>query len=181
MSRAVPAAVDLDFSGRRRPPGALGWLMLVCGALAALGVLHEFDVAETRAAEARHAYERARRETAVARPVRLPAAPLTDVERRAALGVVAGLGRDWNALLAALEAAADDPGLALLALDQDGAKGRLKLSGEARNLPEVFAFVKRLEAIPALRDVRLAGYAFRQDGPIQVVGFDLQARWEAQP
>jgi hypothetical protein len=181
VSRAVPSAVDLDFSGRRRPPGALGWLMLACGALAALGVLHEFDVAETRVAEARHAYERARRQTAVARPARPPAAPLTDPERRAAIGVAVGLGRDWNALLAALETAADDPGLALLELDQDGAKGRLKLSGEARNLPEVFAFVKRLEAIPALRDVRLAGYAFRQDGPIQVVGFELQARWEAQP
>lgn len=181
MSRAVPSAVDLDFSGRRRPPGALGWLMLVCGGLAALGVLHEFDVAETRLAEARHAYERARRHSAVARPVHLPAAPLNDSERRAALGLVASLGRDWNALLAALESAADDPGLALLELDQDGAKGRLKFSGEARNLPEVFAFVKRLEAIPALREVRLAGYAFRQDGPIQVVGFDLQARWEARP
>lgn len=181
MSRAVLAAVDLDFSGRRRPPGSLGWLMLACGALAALGVLHEFDVAETRLAEARHAYERIRRHRAVARPVHLPAAPLTDPERRAALGVAAGLGRDWNALLAALESAADDPGLALRELDQDGAKGRLKLSGEARNLPEVFAFVKRLEAIPALRDVRLVSYAFRQDGPIQVVGFDLQARWEVQP
>lgn len=181
MSRTVPPAVDLEFSGRRRAPDALGWLMLACGALAALGVLHEFDVAETRVAEARHAYERARRQTPVAQPVRPSVAPLDDAERRAVLGVVAGLGRDWNALLAALEAAADDPGLALLELDQDGAKGRLKLSGEARNLPEIFAFVKRLEAIPALRDVRLAGYAFRQDGPLQVVGFELQARWEMRP
>lgn len=181
MSRAVPPAVDLDFSGRRRPPGALGWLMLVGGLSAAVGVLHEFDVAETRLAEERHAYERARRHSAVARPVRSPEPPLTDPERHAALGLAGSLGRDWHALLVALEAAADDPGLALLELDQDGAKGRLKLSGEARNLPEVFAFVKRLEAIPALRDVRLASYAFHQDGPLQVVGFDLQARWKAQP
>lgn len=181
MSRAVPPAVDLDFSGRRRPPGALGWLMLVGGLSAAVGVLHEFDVAETRLAEERHAYERARRQTTPAQPARPSVAPLADAEHRAVLGLAGSLGRDWHALLAALEAAADDPGLALLEMDQDGAKGRLKLSGEARNLPEVFAFVKRLEAVPALRDVRLASYAFRQNGPLQVVGFDLQARWEAQP
>ena len=102
-------------------------------------------------------------------------------EARPALAVARVLQRDWRALLGTLEAAAQDPGVALLTLEQDGGRGGLRLSGEARSLPEVFAYVKRLEADGGLRDVRLGSYEFHASGPQQVVGFTVTARWEARP
>ena len=72
-------------------------------------------------------------------------------------------------------------GIALLALDQEGARGGLRLTGEGRSLPEVFAYVKRLEAGGVLREVRLGSYEFHASGPLQVVGFTVTAHWEVAP
>jgi hypothetical protein len=80
--------------------------------------------------------------------------------------------------LSSIGNAAADPGVALLEVEQDGAKGSLKIAGEARTLPEVFAFAKRLEVDDVLREVRLSGYTLRRDGPTPVIGFSIQARWE---
>ena len=178
--RRAPPRPNLDFSGSLRRPSALGWLLLAFGFVASAGVVHEYDVLETRVAEETHALARLRRNgnTGAALQAR-PGVPLTEAELKPALAVARALNRDGLALLALLEQAADDPGVALLEVDQDGSKGLLKLAGEARSLPEAFAFVQRLETGGMLREARLSGYEFRHDGPQQGVRFTAQARWEA--
>jgi hypothetical protein len=175
--RRAPLPPDLDFSGRARRTSALGWLVLAFGVIASAGVLHEYDVLETRVAEESHALARARHiadggRAAAVRP------PLAEAELKPALAVAQALNRDWQALSSSIGNAAADPGVALLELEQDGPRGMLKIAGEARALPEVFAFAKRLEASDVLREVRLSGYTLRSDGPTPVIGFSIQARWE---
>lgn len=178
--RRAPPGPNLDFSGGLRRPSALGWLLLAFGLVASAGVVHEYDVLETRVAEETHALARVRRngDAGAALQAR-PGVPLTDAELKPALAVAHALNRDGLALLSLLEQAADDPGVALLEVDQDATKGLLKLAGEARNLAEAFAFVQRLETGGMLREARLSGYEFRHDGPQQGVRFTAQARWEA--
>lgn len=179
MRRHAPPCPNLDFAGGLRRPSVLGWLLLGFGLVASAGVLHEYDGLETRVADETRALARVRRYAEAGRvtPARAPA-PVAEAELKPARAVARALNRDGLALLAALEQAADDPGVALLEVDQDGTRGLLKLAGEARSLPEAFAFVERLEA-RGLRDARLSGYEFRQEGPVQVVRFHAQVRWEA--
>lgn len=179
MPRRAPPCPNLDFAGGLRRPSLLGWLLLGCGLVAAAGVLHEYDVLETRVVDEARALARAQRQAAAggARPAR-PPAPLAEAELKPALALARALNRDGLALLSALEQAADDPGVALLEVDQDGTRGVVKLAGEARSLPEAFAFVERLAA-GGLREARLSGYEFRPEGPAQVLRFTVQARWEA--
>ena len=59
--RRAPAPPDLDFAAGLRCPSALGWLLLAFGMIASAGVLHEYDVLETRVAEEAHGLARARR------------------------------------------------------------------------------------------------------------------------
>jgi hypothetical protein len=173
----APSPPDLDLAGGIRRPSALGWLLLAFGVIASAGVLHEYDVLENRVAEETRALTRARRmgdggRVAPTRP------PPGEAELKPALAVARVLNRDWQALLSSIGNAAADPGVALLEVEQDGAKGSLKIAGEARTLPEVFAFAKRLEVDDVLREVRLSGYTLRRDGPTPVIGFSIQARWE---
>ncbi len=180
--RRAPAPPDLDFAAGLRCPSALGWLLLAFGMIASAGVLHEYDVLETRVAEEAHGLARARRHVEGGRVAQArPRMPLKEAELKPALAVARALNRDWPVLLATIGNAAADPGMALLDVEQDGAKELLKLAGEARNLPEVFAFVKRLEAGGVLSDVRLSGYALRNEGAMPVVAFNVQARWGASP
>lgn len=176
--RRAPPCPNLDFAGRLRRPSLLGWLLLGFGLVASAGVLHEYDVLETRVADETRALTRIQRQTATGQttPARQPA-PVVEAELKSALAVAHALNRDGLALLSALEQAADDPGVALLEVDQEGNRSQLKLVGEARSLPEAFAFVERLETV-GVRDARLSGYAFHQDGSMQVLRFNVQARWE---
>lgn len=176
--RSAPSALDLDFARHRRPPSLTGWLLLAFGVAASLAVLQEYDVLETRVAEEAHRLERARRGLARQSVAARPVPPPGDAELKPALAVADALRRDWPGLLAGLEQATDDPGVALLELEQDGTRGALRLAGQARALTEVFALVSRLEAVPGLREVRLASYGFHDEGAVQVVDFSLQARWE---
>lgn len=176
----APPPLGLDFVGGLRRPGWLGWAVLAFGVIAAVGVLHEYDVLETRVAEAAHALTRTKHGLDL-RASGVDRAPVTEQEARPARAVAQLLQRDWRAVLGVLETAGDDPGIALLALDQEGARGGLRLTGEGRSLPEVFAYVKRLEAGGVLREVRLGSYEFHASGPLQVVGFTVTARWEVAP
>lgn len=180
MGRRAPPPLDLDFAGGARRPSLLGWLVLAAGLAAALGVLHEYDVLEGRVAEEEHRVQRLKRalDRAATRDPAL--APPSEGELRPALRAAQGLLRDWPGLLAHLELAADDPAIAVLALDLDGSPGSLKLAGEAGSLAGVFEFVRRMGQGGGLRDVRLTHYDFHAVAGVQSVGFTLTARWESQ-
>lgn len=181
MSPRPPPPLALDRVARRRWPSLLGWVLLAFGLSAVAGVLFEYLALDARLADETRLLARARRAVDARGGGGAPPRPLADGEIRPALAVAGLLARDWTGLLAELERAADDPGVALLELEQDAATGSLRLAGEARTLSEVFAFVSRLEAGPRVRQPRLAGYALRAGEGEPVVSFQLTARWEARP
>lgn len=180
--RRAPPPLALDFAERGRRLSWVGVLMLATGIAALAGVMHEYEVLENQRDEALRRVERFRR--AIDRQAGLrPAAAgvVSEQELRPALGVARLLRRDWPGVFAALEGAADDPGIAVLGVDLEGPRGTVKLVGEARNLPEVFAFARRLEGAGGLAEVRLVSYAFQASASMPNVGFTLAARWEGKP
>jgi hypothetical protein len=86
------------------------------------------------------------------------------------------LNQPWDRLLKDLAAAAS-PDLALLTLEADGVRGRLRLLGEGKNLDEVLAYVHRLGASSSLMHPELVSHEMRQVDGQPVVGFTIQAGW----
>ncbi|WP_374485572.1 PilN domain-containing protein [Zoogloea sp.] len=179
--RRAPPPLALDFAGQGRRLGWVGALMLATGVAALAGVMHEYAVLENQRDEALRWVERFRRAIDRQAGLRPAAGVVSEQELRPALGVARLLRRDWPGVFAALEGAADDPGIAVLGVDLEGPRGTVKLVGEARNLPEVFAFARRLEGAGGLAEVRLVSYAFQASASVPSVGFTLAARWEGKP
>jgi hypothetical protein len=94
--------------------------------------------------------------------------------------VLAELGVDWNGLLDGLERAAS-PDAVLLEVRPDVLKGQLRLAGEARNLPELLKYVRRLEAHAPLTDVALEEHETAHDDPQKPVRFVINAHWRQTP
>lgn len=167
--------LQIDFV--RRPPvaSALGWLLLLCG-LAGIAVV----LADTLAAreQLRSAQEQLDRQTRHARaPAPRRAVPMVAPERqRSADRASAALQRPWGDLLLALEAQTDSR-VAVLALQGNGEDGSLRLSGEARSMKDVAAYLERLRGQPALRSVVLSSHEGRSEAGVGLVRFTLDAQW----
>lgn len=176
--RLAPPPLSLDFAQRIRQPGWLGGLMLAVGLVATTGVLYEYYELNTCLAEETHRLLRLKRDFGKRQASSsITATPVLEAELKPALGIARILRREWSGLFGSLEQATDDPGVVLLSMDQDGVRGSLKLTGEGRNLHEVFAYIQRLNNGGVLQDVRLASYEFHTNGSVQVVGFAIAARW----
>ena len=89
------------------------------------------------------------------------------------------LSHPWDRLLTDLASAAS-PDLALLALDADGIRGRLRLLGEGKSLDEVLAYVHRLGTSASLVHPELVSHEMRLVDGQPVVGFTIQAGWGAR-
>ncbi|MDY0013005.1 MAG: PilN domain-containing protein [Rhodocyclaceae bacterium] len=179
---AVPPALALDFSGRRRPPGILGWLLLALGLLATGWELADWRAGQTDLAEREAIVARLRHQAQRTQPVAEPASerPVAEQDARPALRVAGQLGADWGGLWRDL-AVAEDPGMALLSLEVDGPRGELRISGQARSLAAVFDYLARLEATPGVAAARLVNYEAVTVGAAELFRFNATARWVGQP
>ncbi|QID16199.1 hypothetical protein G3580_00300 [Nitrogeniibacter mangrovi] len=177
---SAPARLDLDLIPQRRPPGALGWALLVLGLLmSGIEVSHyvdrRADLAEREqiVARLRHQVERARhadrREAASDTPV-------SAEEAAPALKLAHQLERDWPRLFAAV-AEAGGPGVSLMALTPDALRGVVRLNAEADGLQALFDYMGRLEQRPELRNVQLLAYE-EAGGRFR---FNLAADWVGAP
>ncbi|MCB5188735.1 hypothetical protein LG200_12065 [Methylobacillus caricis] len=94
--------------------------------------------------------------------------------------VLEQLGRPWPAMLGRLEQAISVD-VAILSIRPDAGKGRLRLSGEAKDIPALLAYIKRLELIPEMRDVVLDKHEIIEEaqgtGVSRSVQFGISARW----
>lgn len=86
----------------------------------------------------------------------------------------------WDALLGDLETALGESGetVALLGVDPDVPQRQLRITGEARQLADILAFVGRLEATSSLQQPTLAGHQARQSEGVPVVAFTIVAHWK---
>ena len=163
--------LELDYLAPPRRTAWPGWLLLALS-LALGGYLFG------RYQDAREALVRLETESGLLSPERRPARALPrerlDAEKKAAEAVVRQLTVPWAGLIGALEkASARD--VALLQLQPEAGERRLRLTAEARNREAMFAYLRRLEAAPALAEVHLLSHQVQQEDPQRPIQFSLQA------
>lgn len=169
-------ALDLDY--RRPLASTAGWTLLAAGVLL-LGLL--LVVRQQVAGAAAEAEADLQRSEQILPGV--SAAPVSAAESRAQRAALAEMQRlseqlslPWERLFANLEAIADAD-IALLSLAPDARKQQLRISAEARNLPAMLAFHRRLEHSGDLRDVALVNHEIVDEVPERPVRFNLTATW----
>ncbi|WP_428423373.1 PilN domain-containing protein [Methylibium sp.] len=108
------------------------------------------------------------------------AAPDADTARqlRRANQIIDQLALPWDELFRAVEAA-DARSLGLLALAPNAQDRSLHLSGEARSVAELLAYVDRLAAQRGMSQVHLLDYETVVRDGSSVISFTLAAKWQA--
>jgi len=171
-------ALAINFVQQRRFASPLGLLLLAAG-IVAMGVvtldyvdaLDELDRVELRQARVKSPGDAARPLAGAAALVR------TDAK---AIDVVAGqLGLPWDAVLREIESRSD-PAVALLSVEAQGQARTMRISGEAKTMADVVAYVGRLRESPRLTSVFLSGHDEKQAGAVTVVRFSLDAKWSGR-
>ena len=178
---AMKHALGIDFIEHRRFASPLGLLLFAVG-VAAMGVVivdyldaHE----ELQRVETQHArLIRQVRHDAV--PRRRESVPIVvKGDERAAERSVSQLNLPWNALLHELENLAD-PGIALLSIESQGQTRTLRLTGEAKTIADVVAYVTRLRESPQIAAATLSGHEGKQAGAVEVIRFSLDVDWNSR-
>lgn len=91
--------------------------------------------------------------------------------------VVRELAVPWAALFNAVDASGGD-GIALLSLEPDTQKGTVKISGEARDLDVLLAYVKQLAGRDVFAGVLLQSHQVQREVAEKPLRFSLLARWK---
>ncbi len=166
--------LQLDFQSPERSGGPAGLLILVAGVTALLLIGLQFHAASLEREglelklEALESFRNAGTDSG-GRQGAEDAAP-----------VVAMLGAPWAELLKELESASHDEAgaVAVIAVEPDREKGRIRIIAEARNLGMALAYVERLQKSHALRYPMLDSHEVRVEDRDQPVRFQLSADWK---
>ena len=167
--------LELDFAGRRSHGGPLGIVVAVVGALCLGGVLIQ-----------QHSLQAQRNGLELRRDALLGAAHrVQSVESVAGLNpqtaekTVRELGTPWSQLLVELENASGDTAgnVAVLAIEPDHAKHRVRVTAEARTLELAIAYVQRLRKADVLRYPMLDNHELRTEDKDHPVRFQISAAW----
>jgi hypothetical protein len=168
----APAPIWLDFVGPPRRPRTPGILLFAVGLLACAALGHDFQgkLAERDGLEARL--------SAMVRPHR-SASPSESREAAAAAAIEKQLWVPWSSLLAELESASQDVSstVSLLQVEPDPAKHIVRITAEARTLPDALAYLERLQKSTMLRYPMLDSHELRKDDPQHPIRVKLSAEW----
>lgn len=168
--------LQIDFVRRAPMASALGWLLLAVGVAGFAVVLADSLDAHAQRQEAQAQLDRQGRAQRPAAPRRAVPVVVPELQRATDRAGVA-LQRPWGELLQALESQAEDSPVALLALQGNGEEGNLRLTGEARSMKDIAAYLERLREQPLLRSVVLASHEQRVEAGVSLLRFTLDARW----
>lgn len=165
----------LDFQGPRRHGGLAGLVLAVLGVAAVAGAWLQLR----QVTDQRSGLEL--RRDALARTAQ-HSGQLTQISGLGSaetLKTVRALATPWSQLLQELEAASSDNTgtVAILAIEPDHAKHRIKVTAEARNLPMALAYVRRLKKTGVLHYPMLDSHEVRSDDREHPVRFQLSADW----
>lgn len=173
--------VHLDLLRPRRAPGIPGGIAFLTG-LAALLAAVSWDYTATVAADARRtAMERKLKESRQAIAARKPAAlrmesAQVSEEWNKAMRVSANLNSPWSELFETLEREVGRP-VGVLTLDTDAGNRKFALSGEAKDLDEMLAYLRFLQGCGQLSDVVLDTHRINQQDREKPVRFRITAHW----
>jgi hypothetical protein len=165
----------LDFQARPRNGGFVGAAILVIGAVSAVAA----GVAFQHFSERREGMELKLAALESARTSKLGSVAALPAEE--SMPVVNVLGAPWAILLQELEAASHDEAgnVAVLGVEPDREKGRIRIVAEGRDLPAALAYIQRLQRSRALRFPILDSHEIRTEDRDQPVRFQLSAEWKS--
>lgn len=86
----------------------------------------------------------------------------------------------WSELLDALEHAQNDS-IALLAIEPNAEQGKLRLSGEAKDMDALVGYIRSLDGKAGLSELRLLTQQAKQSDPQHPVEFVLESHWLQKP
>jgi hypothetical protein len=167
--------LQLDFVDTRSYGGPVGIAVAVVGALCLMGVLvHQHSLrAQRQGLELRReallgAARRAQNVESVA-----------GLNAQTAEKTVRELGTPWSQLLVELEDASGDTSgnIAVLAIEPDHTKHRIRVTAEARTLELAIAYVQRLRKAEVLHYPMLDNHELRADDKDHPVRFQISADW----
>ena len=167
--------LQLDFAGSRSHGGPLGIALAVVGALCLGGVLIQ-----------QHALQAQRNGLELRREALLGAAhraqsveSIAGLSAQPAEKTVRELGTPWSQLLVELENASGDTtgNVAVLAIEPDHTKHRVRVTAEARTLELAIAYVQRLRKTEVLHYPMLDNHELRADDKDHPVRFQISADW----
>ena len=171
--------VRLDFAGPRLRTTVTGVVLFVFGLGAVIAASLEY-----RAVSGRRASFELQLAAALRRSIRDPADRVHTARlNEEAAGVVRELGTPWTAVLADLEQASRDKAgeVAVLSVEPDHEKHRIRINGESRDLSNALTYVQRLQASRSLRYPMLDSHEVVADDPENPVRFVLTADWQESP
>jgi Tfp pilus assembly protein PilN len=175
----VSREVHLDFRRERRAsvwPGLIVLAAALAGALA-LGLQYRQISSDTAAAEARlhaSAMSAHKRPSPAARQAVDAQAVTLEIKR--ATEIATQLRLPWNTLFQSIEGS-PVPDVALLSIESDTDKRKVKISAEGRDTDAMLAYLGFLEGLPTLRSVFLESHAVQQQDPQRPVRFVVAADW----
>lgn len=171
-------ALSLDFRRRDSSTGWIGIALLVAALAAAVASGSQYlQLADRLVAE-----QASLREAASAPRKKLVAAaadgdPKTlAVELRHANEILLQLSLPWGELFSSAEAAGT-PDVALLGIESETGKRRVKISGEAKNLESILDYLRYLESRPVLAEVYLQSHELQKQDSQQPMRFVVTAQW----
>lgn len=168
----TPTPICLDFVGPPRGSRTSGILFLAVGLLtcAALGYDFQDKLTERDRLEGRL--------NAIVRPHR-SASPSESRNAAAAGAIEKQLWVPWSSLLAELESASHDVAstISLLEVAPDPSKHIVRITAEARSLPDALAYLERLQKSSMLRYPMLESHELRKDDPDHPIRVKLSAEW----
>jgi hypothetical protein len=171
--------ITLDFAAPRVRTTVSGVAFLVFGlsSVALAGMEYHSMTARRASLELRLAA--ALRSSSGSRVEKLHAAELSEKST----AIARELGTPWTAVLADLESAsqATHGQIAVLSIEPDHEKHRVRINAESRDLPGALSYVVRLESSPSLRYPMLDSHEVIADDKEHPVRFALTADWRELP
>lgn len=172
---------NFSFIGPKRSASWAGWVALVIGAISLAFAVQSwsnardaFDKVETRLQARLAMVPEERTPTPV-----IVVTPEMETQAREEKIIRLAIDRDWEQLFGVLERAQNND-IALLTLQPDAKRGNVVLTGEARNMPALITYQRKLN--DSLRDVVLTTHEVQQQNPQQPVRFTISAHWsEGEP
>lgn len=168
--------LGLDFQPRR--PGLLTVVLLLAGLLLCAdawleaGTLRgQLDEAESKLAQAKRRADRVDVSRRDSRPENVFSADESKALRQA----IGAIRVDWEKLYRSIDEATTEE-ISLLAIRPNAPGKSVQISGEARDMKAVLAFVEALRREP-LDNAALLSHQVKQNDPQRPINFEISATW----
>jgi Tfp pilus assembly protein PilN len=170
-------ALALNFVRQRRYVSPLGLMLLAAGLLSAALVAQDFLEAQAELQRTQQHQARLQR-TLQAPRSRVAARPASREDANVVGSVATQLNLPWNALLNEIDLLVD-PAVVVLSVEAQGQSHSLRLTGEAREMTDVVAYMRRLRKSPSIESAYLSHHEERQAGAAKLIRFSLDAKWRS--